>query len=367
MKKTAVILLSILTVFIFGIYLLSCFTPNISPAVFWPITFLGLGFPILVIIALGCAAAWFIVNGRVALALVLLFLAGYKNIAAVFAFRLPSTFHLQKDSATLRILDWNVRHFKNSNKNAESPAAERRGMINYMREVDADIILMQEFQELRGPDYYSNINVLRDSLGYKYYYTSADQVFANNNSEFGSAIFSKLPIENAVRKQFLDLAIKESLSTVDVTYGGKKIRLATTHLVSLNLGEPPNKAEFFGRIDSDFILHSSQLEKLLHYDSIHGRQADFVRNVLDKSPYPLIMTGDLNSVPSSYVYHTIKGQLQDAFIQKGSGFGRTYTGLFPTLRIDYIFVDQQFKVLQYTCPKLFLSDHFPLVTDIKWK
>jgi endonuclease/exonuclease/phosphatase family metal-dependent hydrolase len=366
MKKVVFILFSIGSVLLVLLYVSSCLTPYINPASFWPMTFLGLAFPLLAVAVLCCIISWVFINRRIALALTLIFLAGYKNIRAVFAFRLPEKFEIAKDSSTLRILNWNVRHFKDSKKLVES-SSERRGIIDYMHKVNADIILIQEFLEIKQPGYYSNIGTLRDSLGYKYYYTSADMIMPRNSSEFGCAIFSKFPIENVQRRQFINLVSPESVSTVDVTFAGKKIRVATTHLVSLDLGAPPNDAEFFGRVDTDFILHSSQLQKLIRYDGVHGGQAIFVKNILDQSPYPVIVSGDFNSVAGSYAYHKIKGNLQDAFVEKGSGIGRTYTGLFPTLRIDFIFADKQFEVLQFTSPALYLSDHFPVVTDLKWR
>jgi endonuclease/exonuclease/phosphatase family metal-dependent hydrolase len=93
-------------------------------------------------------------------------------------------------------------------------------------------------------------------------------------------------------------------------------------------------------------------------------QSHFFRKVINESPYPVIVSGDFNSLPTSYVYHTIKGSLQDAFIKKGVGFGQSYIALSPTLRIDYILVDPKFKVVQFTSPLLNASDHFPLIADI---
>jgi endonuclease/exonuclease/phosphatase family metal-dependent hydrolase len=92
-----------------------------------------------------------------------------------------------------------------------------------------------------------------------------------------------------------------------------------------------------------------------------------MRTLLDKSPYPNIVSGDFNSVPGSFTYHRIKGDLQDTFLKKGAGLGNTYVGLSPTLRIDYILADKSFDVLQYKSPTLFLSDHFPVIADLKWK
>jgi endonuclease/exonuclease/phosphatase family metal-dependent hydrolase len=367
MRKAALFLLSLATAVLVVVYLLASLTPYFNPARWWPGTFLSLLFPLFAIAMALTIIVWCFVRGRIALVLLVLFLFGYKNLAAVFGFHSPSAFRVQKDSSALRVLDWNVRAFTSNAIEEENPNGVRRRMLNYIKEVDPDVLLMQEFVELVNKGFYSNIKALRDTLGYSYYFISGDQTEVKGERKYGSAIFSKTPLLQQQRHAYTGDAEPESLITADILFGGRRVRLATTHLVSLNLGGPPNDTEYFGRKDSHFILHSSQLQRLKRYDSIHGQQADFIQQILKGSKYPVIISGDFNSVPSSYTYHTIKADRQDAFLQKGFGFGNTYVGLSPTLRIDYILLSRQFKVKQFTSPKLVLSDHYPLVTDIAWR
>ena len=84
------------------------------------------------------------------------------------------------------------------------------------------------------------------------------------------------------------------------------------------------------------------------------------------SRHPVIVCGDFNDVPNSYTYFTVKGDLQDAFLEKGSGFGRTLRMLSPTLRIDYILADQRFKVTQYHKIEVPYSDHYPILADLEF-
>jgi endonuclease/exonuclease/phosphatase family metal-dependent hydrolase len=72
----------------------------------------------------------------------------------------------------------------------------------------------------------------------------------------------------------------------------------------------------------------------------------------------------MNAVPSSFVYHQMRKGLNDAFLEKGWGFGRTYDSLSPTLRIDVLFTSPSIKTIQYHSPRLHLSDHLPIITDI---
>jgi endonuclease/exonuclease/phosphatase family metal-dependent hydrolase len=81
-----------------------------------------------------------------------------------------------------------------------------------------------------------------------------------------------------------------------------------------------------------------------------------------------VLTGDFNDVPNSYTYFTVNGSnLQDAFLKKGFGIGRTYSYLSPTLRIDYIFTTKDFSILQFNRVVKDYSDHYMLVADMQLK
>jgi endonuclease/exonuclease/phosphatase family metal-dependent hydrolase len=54
-------------------------------------------------------------------------------------------------------------------------------------------------------------------------------------------------------------------------------------------------------------------------------------------------------------------------LKKGFGMGRTFSGLSPTLRIDYIFADNHFKIKQFNRIVKNLSDHYMLVADVQLK
>ena len=71
-------------------------------------------------------------------------------------------------------------------------------------------------------------------------------------------------------------------------------------------------------------------------------------------------------MPNSYAYNTIRGDLlQDAFLEKGLGIGRTFNDISPTLRIDYILATKDFEVRQFNRVLRKLSDHYLVVADMK--
>jgi endonuclease/exonuclease/phosphatase family metal-dependent hydrolase len=117
--------------------------------------------------------------------------------------------------------------------------------------------------------------------------------------------------------------------------------------------------------DSVYSASRSVVKKLRSAYRNREDQADMVRIQLDNSPLPEIITGDFNDVPNSYAYFRIRGDRQDAFAKKGWGIGRTFSHISPTLRIDYIMADKQFKVLRYERKILNCSDHYPLVADLQ--
>ena len=95
-----------------------------------------------------------------------------------------------------------------------------------------------------------------------------------------------------------------------------------------------------------------------------GEQARLVREALDRTIYPSILCGDFNDVPNNYTYYHIKKDWQDSFLKSSMGIGRTYLGVAPTLRIDYILTDKNFKIEQFEMVDEDLSDHLLLISDL---
>ena len=45
--------------------------------------------------------------------------------------------------------------------------------------------------------------------------------------------------------------------------------------------------------------------------------------------------------------------------------GRTFSGISPTLRIDYVFASKEFEPVQFNRIVKNLSDHYMLVADVR--
>ena len=79
----------------------------------------------------------------------------------------------------------------------------------------------------------------------------------------------------------------------------------------------------------------------------------------------MIICGDFNNTAYSYVYKKIRGNLQDAFVESGNGFGRTFKFKFFPVRIDFILADDNFDVNDFKTFDVELSDHYPVMAKVK--
>ena len=86
-------------------------------------------------------------------------------------------------------------------------------------------------------------------------------------------------------------------------------------------------------------------------------QVGVIKKHMQNAPYPIIVCGDFNDTPNSFSYQKIVSGLNDSFLEKGSGFGSTFLGKIPFLRIDYILHSPNVKIQSFTTHKAKLSDH----------
>jgi len=162
--------------------------------------------------------------------------------------------------------------------------------------------------------------------------------------------------------------LNENLIYTDVTFNQHPLRVITGHLSSFRLyGDTLKTGTRKSIYELTFERKHSIEYKIRETEIEHKREVGIIRNVIGKSPYPVVYCGDINSTPATYTYNTLRGNLQDAFLQRGCGLGGTFYKLPSTIRIDVCLPDKRLQVLQCTVPQLYLSDHFPVVTDVTWK
>lgn len=361
------------------LFLFSCITPYLHPGKWWFTGFMGLVFPYLLAVLLLFLIFWLIVRPRQSLYTLAALALGFSNIRTLVAFRGEQPIPANIPVGTLRVMNWNVRHFvpfRNDKFNGNDTNT-LRPIMEEIRTYQPDIICLQEFynkssEENEGSDLILEIS---RELGYPYHYFSRDQVHWKTVVT-GTVIFSRYPIIQSLHVPYPEPIAEGAETTIfaDVKIGTDTVRFGCFHLQSFRF--LPRDYQSLGIIKNQQDRRIEESKKILRKMSntfyLHGEQSDFVRRHLDKSPHPLVVCGDLNDVPNSYAYLTIRGNLQDAFLEKGSGIGKTFTsassrmlGKLPTLRIDYTFVDPSMKITGFQLVRKPLSDHFAMLTDLR--
>lgn len=374
-RKFSKRLLIIINIGFTGLFLLACLAAYIKPGTFWFIGVLGVGFVFLLAGLLAFFIFWLLFRSKWAFLSLGALVLGWFQITALFGFHPFAKFNeLQADNA-LRVLQWNVSSWDELNKKAKNGNTYRQEMFDYIAAQDADVLCFQEFFESKQPKHFKPaIDYIIHKLHYPYHYFVADTKWWNGGLQFGLAIFSRYPIVDTLHYHFQQPTREttESLARATLDVNGRKINIFTTHLRSFKFGD-----EDYDNIaalkkpeeNKDRLLKAGKgiLSKFRQAYRIRYLQADQVREQLDLSDYPTIITGDFNDVPNSYTYFTIKGDFQDAFVKKSWGLGRTFFFISPTLRIDYVLTDKNFEVLQYKRDLVPYSDHYPVITDISLK
>jgi len=348
-------------------FLLACIAPYLDPQAWWFISFLGIGFPFLLLAVVGFMVWWLFVKRRYALISAIALLLGFKSVTAFYAISIPKGFATKKKPETIRIATWNVARFIEMKRNNNKGSQTRLKMLDQIRLQNADILCMQEFFHSYDSTMYQNIDYVKNNLHYPYYYYSHE--LDGNNIFTGNVIFSRFPILDSGLIRYPRPTLPEALMHADIRLKNRIIRVYTTHLQSVQLLKADyEKIDKIKEGDEGIVSNSktifSKIKKGVVYRKI---QTDIIKQVLGDSPYPLIFCGDLNDIPNSYTYFKIRGDMQDAFLKRGFGIGRTFSAISPTLRIDYIFADRRFRIDQFKRIVKNYSDHYMLVADIELK
>lgn len=360
--KRFFLFLNILAAFV---YLIAAFAPYLHPAKWWFISLLGLGFVFACVTHILFIIFWLVLKPRYALISFLTLLIGWKSISVFFAFHPNNEFSHKKPKTTLRVVHWNVARFIETTRNNNKGSQTRLKMMQELKDQNADVLCLSEFFHSTDSVYYDNINHVMNKLGYPYYHYSWDG--DGGQQWHGEAIFSKHPIVDSGTKHYPKPTMPEALIHADIVFNGDTIRFYTTHLQSVKFRKRDYESiEKIKNREDSLLDHSRNIFSKLKTGLIYrSRQADMVKNEISASPHPFIITGDLNDVPNSYTYFTINNNLQDVFLKKGFGVGRTYSYISPTLRIDYILATNDFEVQQFKRIVNHYSDHYMLVADLK--
>ena len=341
----------LLTSILAGFTLAGAFAGDASPDGFKLMPFIGLVLPILLLANVVSAIYW-TVRWRCWVFIPLIAILGnWGYLTRVLQFPLfdsasqPNTesSFLKKNErdteSALTIATYNVNSF-----NHEHTGFSCKQIAAYMKELGVDIFCFQEF----GINHEFGIDSLRTVL-------------------LQLAVFSRYPIKE---KQLVTYPNSNNCSLwCDIDINGQTIRLFNNHLQTTEVSRNKRKLEKELRADDTDRAERAALTLAggLHENfKKRAVQAKQINQLISDSPYPTLVCGDFNSLPSSYVYQTVKGEkMNDGFQTCGHGYMYTFRYFKHLLRIDYILHSSEFQGVDYFSPDLEYSDHNPVVMRMR--
>lgn len=260
-----------------------------------------------------------------------------------------------EDEGTVRIVSYNVGRFASlkdgSGKSLRGECED--SVYSFLKGTGADIICLQEY-------YADDVETLRSRLSSRFNGYDFDfYVYTGRSGCFGNVILSRFPILGQGVIKF-EHSSNLALYT-DIRAYGREFRLYNCHFESYNISFPGIVKGLIGRKDG--ILKETE-RKMRHSLSLRPRQVDKVLEHISGCRSGTILCGDFNDNPMSYTYQRLIRGHRDTFCEAGKGFGATYSVLWPVLRIDYVFIPKEFRALTHASPRIGLSDHYPVISEI---
>ena len=245
----------------------------------------------------------------------------------------------------IKIASYNVAMFSR-----ETSGFIAQDILSEMKKQKVDIVCFQEYNDHSGDK--------KNSDSYKDYFP----YMAVGESDM--VIYSRYPIKNFKNLNFE--MTNNSAMWAEVEVSGQLIRVYNAHLETTGINTTLHKAakvEAKGmEVEGNAFIRAIYGNYTLGMIARSG-QANVLAMDMRECEAPIIVCGDFNDVPYSYVYNTMLGDKVDGFKECGSGFMYTFRGN-KAVRIDYIFHDKGMEGVCYYKRELSYSDHYPVFMKI---
>lgn len=318
-----------------------------APETFPRLSLLGLTFPIFLAVNIGFCFFWLIFKAR-------LLWVPLLGLGAIWSFAWDyCPFHTQTDE-----IPEDAICFVNYNVGGLKEDEDWDAFINFLRQTNPDIMCMQEVNgyKMGLPD----MTAIMDSMGYQHV-IGKSKAFLTRFPILGDTIHIDYPTRSNCSVAFW------------IDYKGDSVLVVSNHLESNHL-TTADKTEYKDMIkapEKDRVKQGGRLliGKLAEAASYRGMQTDtltaLVEQHKDKS---ILLCGDFNDTPISYAYQQLSSKLKNTFREKGTGTGFTYFQGGMYIRIDHLFVSDDWECIRtYTDRSIDASDHYPLVSFLRKK
>ena len=264
----------------------------------------------------------------------------------------PSMQPRPEEEACVRLMTYNVHQFKGAGAEPTPSDSNAQAFLALVRQHAPDVLCLQEYAAAKGMSVTDSLEL----MGYNHYFGAHT---AASGSLYGTVVFSRLPI-TYVKRIDAEKVLVEVLAA-------QHMRICCIHLDSYRFSDAdreeiermrhgevkPTARQTLGKVRKTILSHEHEWQQLL-------------LPVVSECTMPLVVAGDFNDIPSSYIYHQLASHLTDAYAGHGAGYGITYNGGWPRYRIDWVMHNQGLSTLRYKRLRTAVSDHYPVVVDLSF-
>ncbi|MCF8238111.1 MAG: endonuclease/exonuclease/phosphatase family protein [Saprospiraceae bacterium] len=345
MRKAAVLFIPF-TLIVSLFMIMTLMAPWVSPSSFWPALFAAYAFVYLFPVLILCFIFWLRPLNRWALLPAILLLLSIPALHRHVQWGGTEYTSASPKGVVIATLNAYSLHKLKLDKKDPAQVDRTKSANLFPADMQPDIVCLQEVPlsyQPRGPDWGISNSFL----------------FRHKNS----LIVSRYPIDAKGKKSFEGSG--NSISWADITTPIGQIRVFNVHLQSNRISQ-----------DTDHLAHAPMdeaktwsgwkkvLRKVLNSTRLREEQARWLANAVQQSPYPTLVAGDFNDTPQSYAYRIIRKGLKDSFEHGGFGFGTTFAGRIPGLRIDFILMSPDLDVINHQVSPVRYSDHYPVLSRV---
>lgn len=265
------------------------------------------------------------------------------------------------------LMSYNLHNLKGPKIQPDNSDIYALQFLDLVREYQPDILCLQEYQS-PGKMHLTDSLV---TLGYNHF----NGAHGSSSAPSGTVVFSRLPI-TYVKK------IDHSKLLVELMLNDRLFRLCSIHMDSYafdNTDFEEIEQMRHGKMESfqDTSKHKRTMAKIKETILKHESEwQEKLKPVITESTVPILLAGDFNDIPSSWLYAQVSKHLDDTYRDKGFGICHTYNGgnehllplghnWLPRFRIDMVFHSDEFHTLSYKRLKTQLSDHYPVITSLE--
>lgn len=344
--------------------LISILSKYITPQFLWPPAFFGLAFPFIFLANIFLILFWLIqLKSEIfigLIALMLSFTSAYRFIQFNFQETTVAINSIKVTSYNCNLFD--LYNWKKNKKN-------RTNIFNNLNKINPDILCLQEFYTSEDKKNFNNSDSIKKLLKLNYFHSEYKYTLKEKN-HWGISTFSKYQIINQGLIKF-ETKTNNSCIYSDILINKDTVRIYNIHLQSINFSK--NDSKFY----EDMLLNFNTNDEIENSKNIFIRlkkafikrsiQVDMIKKNIKNCKYKIILCGDFNDTPTSYAYERLIQNLDDSFVEKGNGIGKTYAGKWPQFRIDYIFYSKNLICTNYARSNETFTDHYPVTAffDLK--